>query len=186
MRSIRWKNNKVHGCQVYLRPMQVSDTDKIVSWRNQDRVRRNFIYQKLFTAETHLNWIHTQVEPGHVVQFMICEAPADRAVGSVYLRDIDREKGIAEYGIFIGEEDALGKGYGTQAAKFTLAYAYEELKLKTVFLRVFADNMRARRSYEKAGFCQIMGKQENVVIDGVEKEVVFYAVAPGKLQIGKR
>ena len=154
--------------------MQVSDTEKIVSWRNQDRVRCNFIYQKLFTAETHLNWIHTQIETGHVVQFMICETSDGRAVGSVYLRDIDREKDIAEYGIFIGEEDALGKGYGTQAAKLILTYAYEELNLKSVFLRVFADNMRARRSYEKAGFRQLMGKQENVVIDGVEKEVVFY------------
>lgn len=34
-----------------------------------------------------------------------------------YFRDIDWENNRAEYGIFIGEEDAAGKGYGTLAAK---------------------------------------------------------------------
>lgn len=168
--------NRLESDRIYLRPMEITDTDKIVSWRNKDLVRRCFIYQKLFTKEGHMDWIRTQVDHGHVVQFIICEKSDDRDVGSVYLRDIDREQGFAEYGIFIGEEDALGKGYGTQAADLILAYAFEKLKLKSVFLRVFADNMRARKSYEKAGFRQIEGKRENVVIDGEEKEVVFYEV----------
>lgn len=38
---------------VYLRPMTYEDTDLIVSWRNQESVRRNFIYQELFTRESH-------------------------------------------------------------------------------------------------------------------------------------
>lgn len=158
---------------IYLRPMEIADTDKIVAWRNQDRVRNNFIYRKPFTREGHLNWIRTQVETGHVVQFVICERESGRAVGSVYFRDIDREKGCAEYGIFIGEDDAVGKGYGTQAAKLALAYAFEELKLRSVFLRVFADNMAARRSYEKAGFRIREGCRDELVIDGEVRTVIF-------------
>lgn len=64
------------GC-IYLRPMTEADTENIVAWRNKDRVRRNFIYQKPFTKEGHLNWLHTQVEPGHAVQFVICEKDAE-------------------------------------------------------------------------------------------------------------
>ena len=100
---------------VRLRLMTAGDTAKIVAWRNRDFVRNNFIYQELFTEEGHLCWIREQVEPGYVVQFIICLADG-REIGSVYFRDIDREKGTAEYGIFIGEEDALGCGYGTAAA----------------------------------------------------------------------
>lgn len=172
--------NRPESEHIYLRPMEIADTDKIVSWRNKDIVRNHFIYQEPFTKEGHMNWVRTQVEPGHVVQFIICEKSDDRDVGSVYLRDIDREKKCAEYGIFIGEEDALGKGYGTQATELVLAYAFEKLKLQSVFLRVFADNMRARKSYENAGFRQIRGKRENVVIDGAKKEVIFYAVERAK------
>lgn len=161
---------------VYLRPIREADTELIVSWRNKERIRHNFIYQKPFTKEGHLNWLRTQVEPGHVVQFIICETISDRPVGSVYFRDIDRKKSIAEYGIFIGEDDALGRGYGTQAAKLALSYAFEKLRLQTVFLRVFADNTGARKSYENAGFCLVEHRQEEVTIDGIARTVVFYEI----------
>lgn len=161
---------------VYLRPMQEADTEQIVAWRNKERVRHNFIYQKPFTKEGHLNWIRTQVEPGHVVQFIICEKASGRAVGSVYFRDIDREKRCAEYGIFIGEDDAVGKGYGTLAAKLALSCAFEDLRLKSIFLRVFADNTGARKSYENAGFSLMKDRQEKVTIDGFTRTVVFYAI----------
>lgn len=164
---------------IYLRLMEVSDTEEIIAWRNKERVRHNFIYQKPFTKEGHLNWIHTQIEPGYVVQFIICEKASGRAVGSVYFRDIDREKERAEYGIFIGEDDAVGKGYGTQAAKLALACAFERLGLKYVFLRVFADNIGAIKSYEKAGFKLLEGRQEEVIIDGVKRNVIFMEINKG-------
>lgn len=159
---------------IYLRKIELSDTERIIAWRNKERVRSNFIYREPFTTQGHRNWIRTQVEPGHVAQFIICESDTERAVGSVYLRDIDRETGCAEYGIFIGEDDAVGKGYGTQAARLALAYAFEKLKLQSVFLRVFADNISARRSYEKVGFELLEEKQEEIMIDGTKRTMVFY------------
>ncbi|MCH5249253.1 MAG: GNAT family N-acetyltransferase [Lachnospiraceae bacterium] len=159
--------------EIYLRNMEVTDTDKIVEWRNKDRVRRNFIYQDDFTVEGHLNWIETQVKTGHVVQFIICEKGSDRAIGSVYFRDIDRRENCAEYGIFIGEDDAVGKGYGTRAAKLALSYAFEKLGLVYVFLRVFEDNIGAIKSYEKSGFHVIEGRQEKIAIDGNVRNMIF-------------
>lgn len=159
---------------VYLRPMEEADADSIVTWRNKEWVRRNFIYQKPFTREGQLNWLHTQVEPGHVAQFIICEKNAGRPVGSVYFRDIDRIKKCAEYGIFIGEEDAVGKGYGTQAARLALHTAFVELGLESVFLRVFEDNIGARKSYEKAGFLPIKDRREKVITENGGRTILFY------------
>ncbi len=156
---------------VYLRPMTADDTAKIVAWRNRDFVRRNFIYQELFTEEGHREWIRTQVEPGHVVQFVICLSDG-REIGSVYFRDIDRAAGTAEYGIFIGEEDALGCGYGTAAAHLALAYAFDELGLDRVFLRFLSDNIGARISYERAGF-RLTDRRETVSTMQGEREVRF-------------
>ena len=36
----------IQGEHIYLRPIGEEDTDRIVAWRNQERVRHNFIYQK--------------------------------------------------------------------------------------------------------------------------------------------
>ena len=160
---------------VYLRPIQEADTEQVVAWRNKERVRHNFIYQKPFTKEGHLNWLRTQVEPGHVVQFIICEKDSERSVGSVYFRDIDRKKGCAEYGIFIGEGQARGRGLGTAAAKLMLRYCFREAGLHRVYLRALADNVQAIRSYEKAGFVREGYLRDDVRIEGEYRDIVWMA-----------
>ena len=162
--------------KVYLRPMKWEDTDLIVAWRNQDTVRKRFIYQELFTRQSHEHWWDTMIETGRAVQMIICEEGTDRPLGSVYVRDIDRQHRKGEYGIFIGEDDARGRGVGTQAARLMTAYAFGELKLHKLYLRVFADNAGAIRSYEKAGFVQEGYLKEEVLIDGGYRDMIWMAV----------
>lgn len=161
---------------IYLRPMTYEDTDRIVAWRNSDAVRKNFIYQALFTRESHENWIHNKVETGEVVQMIICDLETDKPLGSVYIRDIDHHHNKAEYGIFIGESDARGRGVGTAAAKLMLQYCFEEAGLHRIYLRVFADNTQAIRSYEKAGFVREGLLKHDVCIDGQYRDIIWMAV----------
>ncbi len=161
---------------IYLRLMTYEDTENIVNWRNSDAVRKNFIYQALFTRESHENWIRTMVETGKVVQMIICESDTDRPVGSVYIRDIDKTHQKAEYGIFIGEPQARGKGYGTAAAQLMIKYCFEELQLHRLFLRVYAENIQAIRSYEKTGFVKEAHLREDVCIDGKYHDIVLMGI----------
>ncbi len=55
-------------------------------------------------------------------------------------------------GIAIADRNDWGKGYGTDAMKTILRYAFTELNLRRVTLTVFEYNPRAIRSYEKTGF----------------------------------
>lgn len=160
---------KLEGSKIYLRPMTVEDTDDIIRWRDKEYVRENFIYRGEFTREIHLNWIKTKVEPGEVIQFIIVLKDNDRSIGSVYLRDIDYDNGEAEYGIFIGEEDSLNKGIGSETCRLIVEYVKDVLKLKRLFLRLYKDNIGARKSYENAGFIPDEGKTD--IKNG--KEVMF-------------
>lgn len=160
---------------IYLRAMTREDTDLIVKWRNSDAVRLNFIYQEPFTREGHESWIRNMVETGKVVQMIICETKDDTPLGSVYIRDIDRQHNKAEYGIFIGEESARGRGIGTAAAGLMLEYCFREEKLHRVYLRAFASNARAIRSYEKAGFVREGLLRDDVCIEGEYRDIVWMA-----------
>ena len=87
-------------------------------------------------------------------------------IGSVYLQKIDRRKHTAEYGIFIGEENALGKGYGSEAMQLMLRYAEESLGIVKVDLRVLEDNAPAMQVYLKNGFRVVEGIEVSFTEDG--------------------
>lgn len=160
---------------IFLRRMTYEDTDLIVTWRNRDAVRRNFIYREPFTRQGHERWIRDMIETNRAVQMIICGLPESRPLGSVYIRDIDRQHNKAEYGIFIGEEEARGRGIGTAAAKLMLRYCFEEEGLHRIYLRALSDNGQAIRSYEKAGFVREACLRDDVRIDGEYRDIIWMA-----------
>lgn len=160
---------------IYLRIMTPEDTDLIIAWRNNDAVRKNFIYQAPFTREGHENWTRTMIDTGKAVQMIICDVAGGRPLGSVYIRDIDRGHNKAEYGIFIGESQARGRGIGTCAAKLMLRYCFEEEGLHRIYLRALAGNKQALRSYEKAGFVKEACLKDDVRIDGKYHDIIWMA-----------
>lgn len=161
------------GNKIMLRRMRREDTDNIVRWRNSDTVMKQFIIRTPLTPEIHENWIKTKIETGHVEQFIIVIKENGKEIGSTYLKDIDRENGTAEYGIFIGEEDEQGKGYGYEAQKLTLDYAFNELGIKNIVIRILSDNQASIANGEKCGFSKIEGSEYEVIIEGEPRTVIF-------------
>lgn len=168
------KNYLKMGPRLSLRLMEEEDFPLIVEWRNKDRIQKNFIYREKFTLEGQYKWKQTMIDTGKVVQFMICENDNDmRPVGSVYFRDIDWDKLSAEYGILIGEEDAIGKGYGDETAELAVEYAKEVMKLKKLILRVFTYNTPAIRSYEHVGFVKTEDAPAVQCSDGQKGDMIM-------------
>lgn len=161
---------------IELRSITADDTEDIIRWRNKESVRKNFLDQRLFTVEGHTNWLNTMVKTGKVEQFIIWDKEENKPVGSVFLRDIDHENKKAEYGIFIGEDSARGKGIGTKAAKAIVQYGFNELHLHKIFLRVLADNVRAVKSYKKAGFIQEAYLKDELILNGEYRDIILMAV----------
>ena len=168
----------LEGDKVVLIPITNEDTDSILGWRNQRFVREKFIDQEILTQEVHENWMKTMVSVGKVKQFIIyVKLGMERnAIGSAYLKDIDKNSKKAEYGIFIGEKDYLGRGFGSDAAKVLLEYAFETLSLHKVTLRVLASNKCAIASYKKAGFVEEGYFKDEIKIKNRYQDIIFMAV----------
>lgn len=75
-----------------------------------------------------------------------------RAVGDARLHSIREQDSRANLAIGIEDPTLLGRGYGTEAIKLLLGYAFGPMRLNRIGVRVLEYNSRALRAYEKCGF----------------------------------
>lgn len=152
--------------------VHLAEDDPEVLGRAFSRWSRNSEYRRLLDSEPPSQWSAKNIQDWFEKDleraspdsyfFTIHTNETDQLIGFVALRGVLWNQGDAWVGIGIGEPEYWGKGYGTDAMRLALRYAFMELNLERVTLSVFADNPRAIHSYEKAGFRQ----------EGVERQVV--------------
>ncbi len=106
---------------------------------------------------------------GTEFNFAIRSLADDKLIGECDL-DVTWNHQNAWVGIGIGEPDYRGKGYGTDAMRVLIGYAFRELGLYRITLGVFSYNTRAIRSYEKAGFVRERIERGAIYKDGVHHD----------------
>ncbi|HOQ99435.1 MAG TPA: GNAT family protein [Anaerolineae bacterium] len=144
----------LYGTTVRLRAVERADAALLARWLNDPEVRRWRLAYLPVSTEHEARWLERQAQRGDELAFIIQVPAGDgwRAIGSADLHAIDRQNGVAGYRITIGEPDSWSRGYGSDATRTVLAFAFGELNLHRVELGVLAGNARARRCCEKAGF----------------------------------
>ncbi len=100
-----------------------------------------------------------------VVYFTVYDRATLRPIGRTDLVDISYRDRSASFGIEIGEADYRGRGYGTEATRLTLDYAFTALGLHNVALETWEYNRAGQRAYAKAGFRE-MGRRRQAKFMG--------------------
>ena len=109
---------------------------------------------RMSSSKSTQKWLEKELEEQSVNQhwFSIRKLDDDMLLGDIDLYIYNWTGRDAFVGLGIGEREFWGKGYGTDVMKVILRYAFTEVNLNRVTLNVFEYNLRAIRSYEKAGF----------------------------------
>jgi RimJ/RimL family protein N-acetyltransferase len=89
---------------------------------------------------------------------------------------VDWKNRSAVLGIVLGEKKHWGNGFGTDAVRLILGFAFRELNLHRVELDVYDYNVRAIRCYEKAGFRREGTLRDALFRDGAYHDVFRMAV----------
>lgn len=144
------KNPFLVGEALYLRPLERDDAPLFTAWAN-DPESRYYLARPRPSTLAHEQALIDQASKDDVV-LGIARKTDDALLGRIALRHIDPRNSQAELALFIGPPRETGKGYGTEAVRLIVKYAFDTLNLQRVHLRVHADNAKAVRAYEKAGF----------------------------------
>jgi diamine N-acetyltransferase len=150
----------VAGELVALGPLERAHLALYQRWQNDPAITRTLAASRPWTHEQMAAAFDDTAAASDQTHFTVYERATWQPIGSTYLADIDQRNGTAEFGIVIGESDARGRGYGTEATRLTLDYAFSALGLRNVLLQVYAFNEAGIRAYAKAGFREIGRRRE--------------------------
>lgn len=76
----------------------------------------------------------------------------NKPIGEVQLKDIDNIKKECTLSIHMQNDEAKDKGYGTEAEKLAIKYAFEKLGMNAVNADTVLKNTRSQYVMEKVGF----------------------------------
>jgi len=130
-----------------------------------DTLRRTGIPIKPSSAEQMPGIIERIQSTEGRIWFVVYELATDRPVGFAGISHLDHVNRTAEFNICIGERNARGKGYGTEATRLVLDYAFTALGLHSVYLLTSEINVAGQRAYAKAGFREF-GRRRQCLMQG--------------------
>lgn len=104
--------------------------------------------------------------------FVIADPVTEDYIGQVNLDSIDWKNRVGKIGIVIGSTENLGRGYGTEAMKLLIDFAFLEMNLNRLELEVYDFNERAIRSYLNCGFIQEGRLREKQYKNGRYSDVI--------------
>jgi RimJ/RimL family protein N-acetyltransferase len=96
----------------------------------------------------------------------------EQFVGTCMLTDEDALAGHASVGISLAL-DAAGKGYGSDALRVLVDFAFTRRNLRRLHLSVLASNERAIASYRKVGFVEEGRRREHCWVRGAYVDEVI-------------
>lgn len=79
----------------------------------------------------------------------------EKPIGEIALKHIDETKKQCELSIHLQNDTVKNKGYGTQAERMIMEYAFKALGMKTVNADSVLKNKRSQHTLEKVGFQEI-------------------------------
>ena len=99
-----------------------------------------------------------------------------RVIGDAGLLRIFHSWHTTDMGVVIGEKDMWGKGYGTEAGRRLLQFAFDKLGFHRVAVGVVGFNTRALRFWTGLGFQQEGIARESHYCDGQYSDFIMMSI----------
>jgi RimJ/RimL family protein N-acetyltransferase len=162
-----WRPEAIPGRLVVLRRHKAENLNAFARWYSDPEVARLTRYQQTPLSRDEIQrFFYARIMGAEFLAMAIHVRETDRLIGTCAFSQLDGDNGSTLFHITIGEHDAWGHGYGTEATALMVEHAFTRLALHRVALTVFEFNERAIRAYEKCGFVAEGRSRDAIFRDG--------------------
>lgn len=167
----------IYGEKVMLRAIEAKDCDMLLKLINDPDTEKMLGGGSFPVSEQHQKeWIEKQASNQETLRCIVEVIDEKKAVGTVILSGIDYKNGNAEIHIKLTADEGRGKGYGSDAIKTIVQYAFEELRLHCIYATVLEYNAVSAKMFEKCGFEKEGILKERVYKNGTYIDMISYSI----------
>jgi RimJ/RimL family protein N-acetyltransferase len=164
------------GDKVRLRPIEERDMATLYLWMQDAVLLRSINRTEKTTWSSHIDWYRRLLHDESQILFSVEAVEDGLLVGQCGLKKVDYKNRKAELWVFIGDNTIRGNGYGSEAVKKLVSFAFEEKGLNRLYLYVVDFNLGVKRFYQQMGFRQEGFFKQDVCIDGIFHDTIHMAL----------
>jgi UDP-4-amino-4,6-dideoxy-N-acetyl-beta-L-altrosamine N-acetyltransferase len=157
-----------------LRDLKPDDAGQLYAWRREPDVSRWMSNHPPATPQVHQRWFDRLLADPDRKGWIVTRH--GRPAGFLALTGLTGICKRAEWGWYIGDPDARGRGVGRAAQALGLDRAFDEFGLEKVWAEVLADNDAALKAQAAAGFRREGYLRNHALKDGVFRDVALLAI----------
>lgn len=164
-----------HGEQVKLSLPREDDIETMLKWGEDSEYLRN-VDTDMAMPRNSEQLMNEGSTGGTEVYFRLRTIEEDRLIGFITIYGIEWNNRIGVLAIGIGDAADRSKGFGTDALRLILRYAFHELNLDRLGLEVIEYNKGGIKAYERVGF-QVEGRKRSMVYrDGERYDIIVMGI----------
>lgn len=145
-----------HGAEIGLRRVMADDaTPEYLGWLRDPDV--NHFLETRFTdhtPESLADYVASMAQSPDSELLAIVRLADGRHIGNIKIGPVERHHGTADVGLMIGDRDAWGRGYGTEAIVLATRFAFRELGVRKLTASCYSGNAGSAAAFLKAGWTE--------------------------------
>lgn len=166
----------IFGEKVVLRALESTDKALLLEMINDPATEKMLGGSSFPVSDAaQAKWIADQIGRTDVLRCIVADKCApDEGIGTIILSDIDTRNGVAQIHLKLNKA-SRGKGYGTDAVKAMVNYAFDQMRLHCLYAHVLRYNTASQHLFEKCGFEKEGCLRARAYKDGAYVDAISYS-----------
>jgi len=166
----------IAGEHIILRAFERDDAERCYRWMNDPNIVCTLKSRYPIAFQNEIEWLEGAMRAtvSNSERHFAIERKDDRThIGNASIHDIEWVSRTAAFGLFIGEPSAWNRGFGSDAIRTLVRFAFDEMNLRKLRINVFDYNDRAKHVLETHGFVQEGRLRQEFYREGTYHDIVI-------------
>lgn len=165
---------------VKLKEMQESDLSLVLSWRNQEFIRKLMYNSAVISKEEHVEWFN-KIQKQNTSEALVFYFN-NKPYGVINIHNINTLNGTCDWGFYIGEKDAPS-GLGKILGYLGIQFIFYELNMRKICAEVLEFNKKSYFFHKKIGFDEEGILKEQIYKEGKYIDVILFGLLEKKWSV---